>query len=161
MRKFYKLARSARSHILHTFSQCKCFVGILSFILLSYYKTSDNESALIEYYVYAGVIWDLKINVFERKYLNYQQNDEGNKSFRLWKCQNNLSSLAYSCFWGARSRNITAASIHFSDGGGGAAKVEKCPPPTKIGALRAQSRNITFLKFCMFSGIFMLSLMVL
>ena len=45
---------------------------------------------------------------------------------------------------------LTAASIHFSDwgGGGGLAKVENAPSPPKkkkkkkIGALRAQSRNI-------------------
>ena len=32
--------------------------------------------------MYADVIWDLKINVSERKYLKYQQNDEGNDSSR-------------------------------------------------------------------------------
>ena len=78
----FKLARSARSHILHTFSQCKCFVGILSFIA-SYHKWY-KESALIVF-MYADVIWDLKINIYEREYLQYQQNDEGNNSFRLWK----------------------------------------------------------------------------
>ena len=37
MRKFSKLARSARSHI-HRFSQCYCFVSILSFTYTPYHK---------------------------------------------------------------------------------------------------------------------------
>ena len=34
--------------------------------------------------------------ISETKYLKYQQNIEGNSSFRIWKCENFLSSLAYS-----------------------------------------------------------------
>ena len=37
--------------------------------------------------MYADVIWDLKINVSERKYLKYQQNNEGNNSLLL-DCEN-------------------------------------------------------------------------
>ena len=44
--------------------------------------------------MYADVIWDLTTNVSETKYLKYQQNIEGNSSFRMWKCENFLSSLA-------------------------------------------------------------------
>ena len=40
--------------------------------IASYHKWY-KESALIVF-MYADVIWDLKINVSERKYLNYQQN---------------------------------------------------------------------------------------
>ena len=42
--------------------------------------------------MYADVIWDLKINVSERKYLNYQQMM---KEVTVLDCENvNLSSLA-------------------------------------------------------------------
>ena len=71
-----KLARIYYIHFIN--------VSVLSDIA-SYHKWY-KESALIVF-MYADVIWDLKINVSERKYLKYQQNDEGNNSFRLWKCQ--------------------------------------------------------------------------
>ena len=45
--------------------------------------------------MYADVIGDLKINVSETKYLKYQQNIEGNSSFRISKCNFFLSSLAH------------------------------------------------------------------
>ena len=45
--------------------------------------------------MYADAIWYVKINVSETKYLKYPQNIEGNGSFRMVKCGNYLSSLAY------------------------------------------------------------------
>ena len=46
--------------------------------------------------MYADVIGDLKYNVSETKYLNYQQNIEGNSCFRISKSKQFLSSLAFS-----------------------------------------------------------------
>ena len=185
--KYLKYQQNIEGNSSFRMWKCDNFISSLAPLARIYYIHFLNVSVLLVYcrlyyyhtirlvimkvhwlsIMYAGVIWDLKINVFERKYLNYQQNDEGNKSLRLWKCQKKLSSLAYSCFWGACSRNITAASIHFSDwGGGGAAKVEKCPPQKKKKkkknrrAPRAKPQY-HILKLCMFSGIFMLRVMVL
>ena len=54
----------------------------------------------IDLYMYADVIWDIYIyvweNVCETKCLKYQHNIEGNCSFRMLKCENVLSSFAYS-----------------------------------------------------------------
>ena len=47
--------------------------------------------------IYADVIGGLKIYMFpETKYLKYQQDIEGNSSFKISKCKIFLSSLAYS-----------------------------------------------------------------
>ena len=74
----------ARSHK-HRLSQCYCFVGILSFI---HSAIPSKETAC------RCNLRPENIYVSETKYQKYQQNIKGNSSFRMWKCENFLSSLA-------------------------------------------------------------------
>ena len=49
-------------------------------------------------------------NVSETKYLKYKQNIEGNSSFRKWKCENFLSSLAYNYY--IHFLNVSVLSVY-------------------------------------------------
>ena len=55
-------------------------------------------------------------------------------------------------------QNDTAASIHFSDGGGGK-KLEKCPKNSQIWNFAREARRKNANCVYMFSGIFMLNWM--
>ena len=89
--------RSAPAYIYINFlNVCYCFVGILSVILECH--IISNERKL--HWLYLKIFGPLKIYIFLRqspKYLSkYQQNIEGNRSFRISKCRIFLSLLAYS-----------------------------------------------------------------
>ena len=91
MRKFSKLARS---HI-HRFPSM--LVVCRYTVVYIYLHTTDNKRELHWLYMYANVFGDLKIYMFLRQSIwstNRILKEIGNRSFRMWKCDNFLSSLA-------------------------------------------------------------------
>ena len=69
-------------------------MGILSFILQCQTISNDRKLHWLYKYVWRCNWRPENIYVSETKYLKYQQNIEGNSSFRISKCKNFLSSLA-------------------------------------------------------------------
>ena len=99
--KLFKLVPSAHSHI-HKFVSVLVFCRYRPYNYILYvtlwYRYTVVYSAIPKGNcidcICMQMYFETWIYVFETKYLKYQQNIEGNSSFRVWKCEKkNLCSL--------------------------------------------------------------------